>query len=312
LRVSKLQRDSRGKLILKANKVKRYGESGSCCCCSCEACDAENLEDGIWPQYLSGVMSGLGVCSLTNCTFAGGDDAYKFTSFTPSGTDGNVNTTYRLCLDHTFDDGGIPTAMYHCKVPASLRLPFQQYAADCVTPKTSNLSLIIAADVRYTTSQSGGWVSLSATASRAANVVTVTTTGTHGLTVNQCVVHTGFTSAGATDFNGTFLVTGTPSGTTYTVAQTAANDTATGGTITGPHLMEVNSQMSLLREGQSVFATGAEIDYATGVLLWFRAAGSINFSSTPTFRTLTQNPAFTACGTNMASGTLSLTPCTLL
>jgi protein involved in ribonucleotide reduction len=64
---------------------------------------------------------------------------------------------------------------------------------------------------------------------RAANVVTITTTSGHGLAIGQSVVVTGVVPVGATNFNGTFAVTSVPTSTTFTYAQTAANDTGGGG-----------------------------------------------------------------------------------
>ncbi len=62
--------------------------------------------------------------------------------------------------------------------------------------------------------------------SRASNVVTITTTTTHGLQVGQPVLITGVADA---SFNGTFSVTTVPSSTSFTYAQTGANATSGGG-----------------------------------------------------------------------------------
>jgi len=64
---------------------------------------------------------------------------------------------------------------------------------------------------------------------RAANVVTITTTVAHGLTVGQTVLVSGVVPVGATVFNGTFAITAVPTATSFTYAQTAANDTGGGG-----------------------------------------------------------------------------------
>ncbi len=73
-----------------------------------------------------------------------------------------------------------------------------------------------------------------ATAARAANVVTITTEVAHGLEVGDSVTVAGVTEVGATDFSGTFTVVTAPPATptVFTYAQTAANDTGTGGTTT--------------------------------------------------------------------------------
>jgi len=63
---------------------------------------------------------------------------------------------------------------------------------------------------------------------RSNNVVTITTTTAHGLTLNEAVLITGVADA---SFNGTFGVTSVPSGTTFTYAQTAANATSGGGSV---------------------------------------------------------------------------------
>jgi hypothetical protein len=72
--------------------------------------------------------------------------------------------------------------------------------------------------------------------SRAGNVVTVTTTSPHGLhytPVLDATSQSQITISGASDssFNGTFYITGTPSTTTVTFAQTGSNGTATGGSL---------------------------------------------------------------------------------
>lgn len=61
--------------------------------------------------------------------------------------------------------------------------------------------------------------------SRAANVVTVTTTSPHGLSTGNIVTILGTSK---TSFHGTFTLA-SGSGSTFTYAQTATNDTATGG-----------------------------------------------------------------------------------
>ena len=65
-------------------------------------------------------------------------------------------------------------------------------------------------------------------ASRSSNVVTITTTATHGLIPNEAVLITGVADA---SFNGTFTVAAVPSSTTFTYNQTAANATSGGGSV---------------------------------------------------------------------------------
>jgi len=71
-----------------------------------------------------------------------------------------------------------------------------------------------------------------ATAARAANVVTITTATAHNLVSGVTVKIAGTTPVGGTLFDGTFVITVTQP-TKFTYAQTAANDTATGGLVSG-------------------------------------------------------------------------------
>src|SRR5262249_43993243 len=63
-------------------------------------------------------------------------------------------------------------------------------------------------------------------AARSSNVVTITTTTAHGLSVGQAVLITGVADS---SFNGYFTVVSIPSSTTFTYAQSAANSTSGGG-----------------------------------------------------------------------------------
>jgi hypothetical protein len=64
--------------------------------------------------------------------------------------------------------------------------------------------------------------------SRTSNVATVTTQGAHGFTDNDRLTISNVTGGGATTFNGNIRITGVPSTTTFTYANTGAN--ATGNT----------------------------------------------------------------------------------
>lgn len=64
---------------------------------------------------------------------------------------------------------------------------------------------------------------------RNANIVTVNTVAAHDFTTGRTVTLTGVTD---TSFNGTFTIASTPSATTFTFAQTAANASSAGGTAT--------------------------------------------------------------------------------
>jgi Baseplate J-like protein len=59
------------------------------------------------------------------------------------------------------------------------------------------------------------------------NVATLTTSTTHNLTVGQTVLVNGVVGTGLTIFNGTYVVTSTPTSTTFTYALIAANVTST-------------------------------------------------------------------------------------
>lgn len=78
------------------------------------------------------------------------------------------------------------------------------------------------------------------------NVATLTTTQNHYLTTGETVV---ITNVDAT-FNGTFVVTGTPTATTFTYAQTAADVTSIA-TVTGLGQMQGN------QSAVWIYATGA-------------------------------------------------------
>lgn len=72
------------------------------------------------------------------------------------------------------------------------------------------------------------------------NVATITTTATHGYTTGQWVTIAGVDAT----FNGTQVITATPSGTTFTFDEVAANVTsaASGGTVTSATNAAVASQ----------------------------------------------------------------------
>lgn len=64
---------------------------------------------------------------------------------------------------------------------------------------------------------------------RTSNVVTLKTTAAHGFSAGQTVVVANVDADGATNFNGAFTIASTPTTTTFTYAQTAANDTGGKG-----------------------------------------------------------------------------------
>lgn len=70
-----------------------------------------------------------------------------------------------------------------------------------------------------------------ATRARASNVATITTPAAHGLTAGMTVAISGL---GGTGYNGTVVIASTPTGSSFTYANTGSNETATadtGGTI---------------------------------------------------------------------------------
>lgn len=318
--MSKLQRSFGGKVLRKGDtgKALAYGTTNtSCCCCQCEECDADNLYDGYWPQFYTATLSSLFLCSSA-CHNLLGSVFAKASSLT--GTEGSVNTTYRMCKRRTYTSGSDPRALYHCKVPAAKRLTYQQYTnSGCTATTTNNLSLLACLELQYFLSSVQTFTVT--TVSRAANVVTVTTSAAHGLSTGNCVVHEGITAAGATDFNGTFLIASTPSATTYTVAQTAANDTGSGGTSKGPQIVSWLMQIALIPEGVAFLdSTTSPTTYATGSGqkdFWLsptEAGGTFQQQTTPTFRTITKSNQLTTCASVRvgSSGTVSVTPCTLI
>ncbi len=63
-------------------------------------------------------------------------------------------------------------------------------------------------------------------ASRASNVVTITTLSPHGFITGDTIIISGVSD---TSFNGSFIITGTPTSTTFTYAQTASNASSGNG-----------------------------------------------------------------------------------
>lgn len=86
---------------------------------------------------------------------------------------------------------------------------------------------------RFPQFKRAGTLAVVTSSQRAGNVVTVTTQAAHGFLVGWSVSLAGTMPAGATTFDGTAAIAAVPSLTTFTFAQLAADDTATGGTATG-------------------------------------------------------------------------------
>lgn len=98
-------------------------------------------------------------------------------------------------------------------------------------------------------------------AARTTNVVTVTLAAAGPFAVGDTVVIAGTEPAGATNFNGTFVVASVPTGVTFTFAQTASDDTATGGTATGTSIYE---PMPVLNTAGTAFAM-PDVPYGAGL-----------------------------------------------
>lgn len=73
---------------------------------------------------------------------------------------------------------------------------------------------------------------------RSANVVTITTTSAHGLSVGQSVTISGVTDS---SFNGAFTVTSTPSGTAFAYSQAGPNATSGSGTVSAPNPLQADA-----------------------------------------------------------------------
>ena len=99
---------------------------------------------------------------------------------------------------------------------------------------------------------------------RTSNVVTITTTAAHGFSTGDTVVVANVAEDGATNFNGTFTIASTPTTTTFTYAQAAANDTGGDGAC------------SVMVSGSIVKITGGAVvglpyGYGTGTVENFNA-----------------------------------------
>ncbi|HKT49405.1 MAG TPA: MBG domain-containing protein [Candidatus Angelobacter sp.] len=93
------------------------------------------------------------------------------------------------------------------------------------------------------------------TAIRSGNVVTITTTVPHLMTVGKKVT---IQSVANTSFNGTFTITSVPSPTSFTYAQTAANASSSGGLVVAPGLVAQLVTLPNLTQNESrkVLITG--------------------------------------------------------
>lgn len=101
-----------------------------------------------------------------------------------------------------------------------------------VTPKTA-IVILNGPQQFFAIITGGGTVMVATIAStngavRGSNIVTITTTSAHGLSVGQSVTISGVADG---SFNGTFTVSSVPSTTTFTYAQTGSDATSGGGSV---------------------------------------------------------------------------------
>lgn len=175
---------------------------------------------------------------------------------------------------------------------------------------------------------------------RTANVVTITTTAAHGLSVGSVVVIAGVTD---TTFLGIFLVASVPTTTTFTYALTAADASSGGGTVsnisvnwfvndvqggnsavgiittgglyTAPDVLPAPSTATITATGAVraanvvTITTTAAHNFVVGQIIIIAGVtdasfnGSVLVSSVPTTTTFT----FSQAGTNVSSGNGSIT-----
>lgn len=102
---------------------------------------------------------------------------------------------------------------------------------------------------------------------RTSNTVTITTTAAHGFKVGEYVTIVVTTVVGATSFDGTFVIASVPSTTTFTYAQTAANDTGGGGTATYPSNIITQVPAAVNTSGQQ-FAIAAQTPPQGRTVTW--------------------------------------------
>jgi len=156
-------------------------------------------------------------------------------------TDSGSNTLSAFATGNCAAAGSVIT----CNQGALARLTgTTTFSANATAPVDINLPLTIAA-----IGTPG--------AQRATNVVTITTTAPHGFSVGDSIYVAGVTG-GTTNFNGTFTVASVPTATTFTYAQTGANDTAGSGTAreaAASQLLSDSGALNTNPAGQVVNAT---------------------------------------------------------
>lgn len=125
----------------------------------------------------------------------------------------------------------------------------------------------------------------------ATGVVTITTTGSHGLNIGQSITIAGVTDA---SFNGTFTIQDVPTPTTLTYAQAGASASSGSGTVTGLPLANI----VLAQTSQGSCTAGG-----TGVITVTCNQGVLNAGGSTTMTVIVQIQSQAILNSIVASGT---------
>jgi hypothetical protein len=125
----------------------------------------------------------------------------------------------------------------------------------------------------------------------ATGVVTITTSGSHGLNIGQSITIAGVTDA---SFNGTFTIQDVPSSTTLTYAQAGVTATSGSGTVTGLPLANI----VLAQTSQGTCTTGG-----AGVITVTCNQGSLPAGTSSTMTVIVQIQSQAILNSVVASGT---------
>lgn len=128
-------------------------------------------------------------------------------------------------------------------------------------------------------------------ASRIGNIVTITTTNSHGLNIGQSVTIAGVTDA---SFNGTFIIQDVPTPTTLTYAQAGLNTNSGSGTVTGLPLANI----LLAQTTQGTCTAGG-----AGVITVTCNQGSLAAGASSTMTVIVQIQSQAVLNSVVASGT---------
>jgi uncharacterized repeat protein (TIGR01451 family) len=122
-------------------------------------------------------------------------------------------------------------------------------------------------------------------------IVTITTTGSHGLNIGQSITIAGVTDA---SFNGTFTIQDVPSPTTLTYAQAGVTTTSGSGTVTGLPLANI----LVAQTSQGTCTAGG-----TGVITVTCNQGSLAAGASSTMTVIVQIQSQAILNSVVASGT---------